>query len=287
MRLGVGGMIPPDPRDITAQHLRAIADLRLTGIGSRGTASELAGITAADCVELKALLRTAEMDLVQFAVGYGECLFDPDATVRDQLVELIGRGIEVGRALDAHFVLIRPGSLNADGSYAPDPANHTPDARERLIDTLGRVVARAEAEGVNVVIETHLLTIMDSPESNRDILAQVGSSRLSVVMDYVNHFQSMHQVYNNTERLNHIFDYMGPISQVAHCKDIRVSPGLVLHIDEDVPGEGELDMVTALQRWHDLHPDGYMLLEHLGNERYPHAAANVRRICDKAGIEIH
>ena len=56
----------------------------------------------------------------------------------------------------------------------------------------------------------------------------------------------MHQVYNNTERLNHIFDLMGPIA-----------------------------------------PDGNMLLEHLGNERYPHAAANVRRICQGAGIEIH
>ena len=121
MRLGIGGMLPPDPRDITEQHLRAVRDLKLTGIGSRAAARELSGITAADCVELKALLRTAEMDLVQFAVSYGECLFDPDAAVRDQVVELIGRGIEVGGALDAHFVLIRPGSLNPDGSYAPGP----------------------------------------------------------------------------------------------------------------------------------------------------------------------
>ena len=80
---------------------------------------------------------------------------------------------------------------------------------------------------------------------------------------------------------------MGPISPVGHCKDIRVKSGLVLHIDEEVPGEGELDIVTALQRWHDLEPGGYMLLEHLSSERYPQAAANVQRICADAGIEIH
>lgn len=80
---------------------------------------------------------------------------------------------------------------------------------------------------------------------------------------------------------------MGPISPVAHCKDLRVRPGLVVHIDEAAPGEGELDMVTALRRWHDLHPDGYMLLEHLDSHRYPRAAANVRRLCATAGIEIH
>ena len=249
MRLGVGGMLPPDPRDITEQHLRAIGDLKLTGIGSRAGAAELADITAAECVELRTLLAASEMDLVQFAVSYGECLFDPDAAVRDQLVELIGRGIEVGGGVEAHFVLIRPGSLNPDGSYAPDPANHRPEARERLVDTLGRVAARAEAEGVTVVIETHLLTIMDSPESNRDILADVGSDRLTVVMDYVNHFQTMRQVFNSTDRLNHIYDVMGSISGVGHCKDMVVDSGLTLHLNERMPGQGQLDMVTALRRW--------------------------------------
>jgi sugar phosphate isomerase/epimerase len=247
----------------------------------------LAAITAADCVELRNLLRTTEMDLVQFAVSYGECLFDPEAAVRDQVVELIGRGIEVGGALDAHFVLIRPGSLNPDGSYAPDPANHRPEARERLIDTLGRVAARAETEGMTVVIETHLLTIMDSPESNRDILADVGSDRLTVVMDYVNHFQTMHQVFNSTDRLNHIYDVMGPISGVGHCKDMVVDSGLTLHLNERMPGQGQLDMVTALQRWEEQFPDGYMLLEHLADDQYAEAAANVYAILSQAGIPTH
>ena len=128
---------------------------------------------------------------------------------------------------------------------------------------------------------------MGSPETNKEIITAVDSHRVGVVMDYVNHFQSMHQVYNSTERRNHIYDFMGPISSVAHFKDIRVSPGLVLHIDEEVPGERELDMVTALKRWHDLYSDGYMLLEHLGNDLCPRAAANVRRICAEVGIEIH
>lgn len=287
MRLGVGGMLPPDPRDITEQHLGSIGDLRLTGIGSHVNAGTLDTMSAAECFKLKTLLRDVDMDLAQFAVSYSECLFDPDAVVRDRVVKLIGQGLEVGGALDAHFVLIRPGSLNPDGSYAPDPANHTPQARERLVDTLGRVAARAESEGVTIVIETHLLTIMDSPESNRDILAAVGSDRLTVVMDYVNHFQTMHQVFNSADRLNHIYDIMGPISGVGHCKDMVVDSGLTLHLNERMPGQGQLDMVTALKRWHQQFPEGYMLLEHLANEQYPEAAANVHAILDEAGIPVH
>jgi sugar phosphate isomerase/epimerase len=114
--------------------------------------------------------------------------------------------------------------------------------------------------GQNVVIETHVLTITNSPEKNAEIIAAVGSPRMGVVMDYVNHFQALHQVYDSPARLNHIFDIMGPISFIGHCKDIRVRDGFVFHFDETVPGEGELDLAVALRRWHGLYPVGYLML---------------------------
>jgi sugar phosphate isomerase/epimerase len=287
MRLGVCGMVPSDFRTITHQHLEAIRALGLTAAAFHGVGDQLFDVTTAECDKVRTVYAEAEMDQPQFGIGFRECLFDHDDHVRAYAVSKIKRGIEVARELAACTCLIRTGSLGPAGSYSPCRQNLLPDSKERLIGTLKQIASKAEEEGVTIVIETHALTIMGSPEINSQIIAAVGSDRMGVVMDYVNHFQSMHQVYNSAERLNHIFDHMGPISPVAHCKDIRVRPGLVLHIDEEAPGEGELDMVTALQRWHDLDPDGYMLLEHLGAERYPQAAANVRRICADAGIQIH
>ena len=287
MRLGVCGMVPQDFQTITLQHLQAIRALGLTGAAFHGVGEQLFDVQTSKCKKVRTLFAQAGMDLPQFGIAFGGCLFDYDTEVCAYAIRKIGCGIEVARELNAHTCLIRTGSLNPAGSYSPCKENLLPESKARLIETLKQVAAKAELEGVTVVIETHALTIMDSPETNKEIIDAVGSDRMGVVMDYVNHFQSMSQVYNSTERLNHIFDYMGPISFVAHCKDIRVKSGLVLHIDEEVPGEGELDIVTALQRWHDLYPDGYMLLEHLGNDRYPYAAANVQRICVEAGIEIH
>jgi sugar phosphate isomerase/epimerase len=280
-------MVPQDFQTITLQHLQAIRALGLTGAAFHGVGEQLFDVQTSKCKKVRTIFAQAGMDLPQFGIAFGECLFDYDTEVCAYAIRKIGCGIEVARELNAHTCLIRTGSLNPAGSYSPCKENLLPESKARLIGTLKQVAAKAELEGVTVVIETHALTIMDSPETNKEIIDVVGSDRMGVVMDYVNHFQSMSQVYNSTERLNHIFDYMGPISFVAHCKDIRVKSGLVLHIDEEVPGEGELDMVTALQRWHDLYPDGYMLLEHLGNDRYPYAAANVQRICVEAGIEIH
>ena len=287
MRLGVVGMLPPDFREISDQHLAAIKALNLTGAAFHAPGEKLATVTAAECHKVRDTIAAAGMELPQFGIGFSECLFDPSPVVRDQVTSKIERGIEVARDLAAHTCLIRTGSLNPAGSYSPSRRNLTPEARALLVETLKRVAAKAESEGVTIVIETHLLTIMGSPEINRDVLQEVGSERMTVVMDYVNHFQNLDQVYNSAERLQHIFEIMNPISVVGHCKDIKLSPGLVLHIDEEIPGDGELDLATALKLWHDAHPDGYMLLEHLPNEKYPRAATNVHRILAEAGIPIH
>lgn len=287
MRLGVIGMLPGDFRDITADHLKAIQALGLTGAGFHAPGDRLSEVRTEECRRVRNLFAGAGVELVQFGVGFGECLFDPDVEVRDRVVGKIARGIEVSRELGAHVCLIRPGSLSPRGSYSPSPLNRTPACRERLVETLGRIARKAEAEGVVVITETHLLTILDSPETVRQVVEAVGSDRFRAVMDYVNHFQSLDQVYQSAERLGRIFEVMGPVCPVGHCKDLRAGDGLVLHLHEEIPGEGELDMAAALRLWHDLRPDGYMLLEHFPDEKYPLASRNVHRIAAEAGVEVH
>ena len=287
MRLGVCGMIPGEFVQTSGQDLDAIRALGLSGAAFHYAGDKMGQLSADDLRNVRQTFETAEMDLVQFGIGFGECLFDPDASVRKRVIEKIESGIEVARQLNAMGCLIRTGSLNPAGSYVPSRENRTPDARAQLVDTLKAVAAKAETEGVDVVIETHVLTIMGTPEINRDVLADVGSARMSVVMDYVNHFQNLDQVYDSTKRIENIFSIMNPISILGHCKDIKMSPGLVMHIDEEIPGDGELDLATALRLWHEAHPDGYMLLEHLPNEQYPRAAANALEVIRANNIPLH
>ena len=287
MRLGVVGMMPSDFRTINSEHLAAVRALGLSGVGFHAAGRGLAAVTSAQCSQVRNVFASAGMDIAQFGIGYADCLFAPEKSARDEVVGVIGRGIEVAEALGAHVCLIRTGSLSSRGSYFPAAENHSPESWQRLVETLRRIADKAESVGQTVVIETHLLTILNSPEANQKVLAEVASPRMMVVMDFVNHFPTVQHVFHSTERLHHIFDVMGPIAGVAHCKDIRFGDGLVLHIDEAIPGEGVLDMATALRRWHALDPDGYMLLEHLPNEQYPLAAANTRRIAAEAGVEIH
>lgn len=287
MRLGVAGMLPASLAEVTADHLHDVRKLGLSGAGIALEGSTLPQVAKTEVKRVREQFEAAGMDLVQLGVGYKGCLFDPDDATRAELCRQVYRGIEISHGIGALFTLIRTGSLSPTGSYSPCRANHAPECRPRLMDSLRRIAAKAEEVGQTVVVETHVLTIMNSPETNAEIIAEVGSERLRVVMDYVNHFQALHQVYNSTERLNFIFDMMGSIAPMGHCKDICVRDGFVTHFDEEIPGEGELDLNTAMRRWHELHPDGYMLLEHLPVTAYPLASQNVHRILRKAKIPVY
>ena len=287
MRLGVVGILPANPAEIRARHLAEIRALQLTGVGLSISASGSPPATAPVWQRVRRLFADEGIDIVQVGIGYQVCLFDPDDGARARLMEEIRRGLGIARALGAHVALIRSGSLSPNGPYSPHRDNHRPACRDRLLHSLRWLAKVAESLGQTVVVETHLLTIMRSPEFNRAIIRDVGSARLRLVMDYVNHFQTLHQVYESRARLRHIFDCMGPISAIGHCKDIAVRDSFVIHMDEEIPGEGELNLATALRFWHNERPDGYMMLEHLPNESYPLAAANVHRILEKAGIPVY
>ncbi|MEE2753783.1 MAG: sugar phosphate isomerase/epimerase family protein [Candidatus Latescibacterota bacterium] len=286
MKLGIVGMLPDDFRTHEPAHLEAISELGFTGAGFHFP-GELAGeIVPADIERELKLFSDHGIDLVQCAVTYRECLFDPNTSVRKAVARKIVKTAEIAAALDAHCFLIRPGSLNPRGAWTPHPDNHTPEAWALLIDTLKKVVPNLENHGVTAVMETHVVSILKDPETCRRLIDEIGSPSLRLVMDYVNHFESLSQVYDNRNRLDHVFSEVGASSPVMHIKDIAIGPGLVVHLDETVPGNGELDLTHCFQHFENLFPEGYGLIEHLKPDLIPEAAQNTRAILSEAGINV-
>ena len=286
MRLGIVGLCG-DFRTLTSEQIANIKALEFTGLSFHFASAEIPAVPPDACPRCVEMLETAKLDLVQFGITYNECLFHPNAAVREAGIVSVQRGMATAAALNAHHYLFRPGSLNPDGAWTSHRDNYLPESMERLIETLKPIAAHAEQHELTLVMETHAVSIMDSPETCREIVEQVGSERLRIVMDFVNHFQTLRQVYDSEDRLNHIFDVMGPIAPMAHIKDITVQNGLVLHLSEEVPGEGELNLGVALKRFDALYPNGYGLIEHLPAEKIPLANTNVRRIAAKNGVNIY
>ncbi len=286
MRLGIVGMLPGDPRSFTDDHFESIRKLGFTGAGFHLPGELLNEISDEDAAGCRQLFADQEVDLAQFAITYGDCLFDPDPEVRSGVASKVVRGAALAARLGANCYLIRPGSRNPAGPWTPHRENHTPEAHALLNRTLQEIANRTAALNVTTVVETHVVSILNTPAVCRQLIESVNSANIRLVMDYVNHFESIDQVYSDTERLNHIFETIGPFAPVCHVKDVAVGNRLVVHLDEAVPGQGELNLALALGLFHAHHPDGYALIEHLGPDLIPLAAANVRTISKRAGIPV-
>ena len=287
MRFGIVGLLPEDPREISRKDLDKIKALGATGACFHIPSEILLEWDNSNSTAVVQLYKNCELELAQLGVGYNECLFDPDTEVRATVRQKIFKGCAVGRDMEAGVVLIRTGSLSKTDLYSPAFKNHDSECLKILIEELSMIAEEAERFEVTVVIETHNLTILGTPELNRKVIKQINSKNLKVVMDYVNHFQSWEQVCQSSKRINFIYDIMGDISGIAHVKDLIAEDGFVVHLNEAAPGKGILDLITAIQRWDNLFPDGYMLVEHLPDEAIPEAARNVHDLATKAGVQIH
>lgn len=286
MRLGIVGMLPGDFRTCVEDHFEKIRGMDFTGAGFHFPGELVTEVTGSDTERCRSLFNANGMDLAQFSITYSECLFDPDLQAREKVSARIHRGAEICQQLGGTTYLLRPGSRNPGGSWTPHRANHTAEAMDLLIDTLRSIKTRLEDLGVIAVMETHCISILNTPETCRRLVEEVSSPNLLLVMDAINHFESLRQVYNSTEHFAHIFDHMGKLGPVCHIKDIAVDNGLVVHLSETIPGEGELDLHTMLQRFHGAFPNGYGLIEHLSVDQIPLAATNVIRIAGEAKVPI-
>lgn len=82
MRLGIVGLLPGDPRAVRGEHLQRVLALGVSAACFHAPAEALFAVTAEQLRECRRRYADAGLELAQLGVGYGECLFDPDATVQ-------------------------------------------------------------------------------------------------------------------------------------------------------------------------------------------------------------
>ena len=240
---------------------RKIADLGFTGMGLHynGDPTEQ---PVEDALRTKDLLAGHGIEIVQFWGKYPS-LITPDETVRREGVRLAQNAVHRAADLGAHMASIRPTSMHPTAQWGPHPLNYAPETEDRLVRSLSEIAEVADVRQIPVALEVHVTSTLRSAEVIRDIIERTGSSWIKVNADMVNFIPDFATAYNTTALINHVFDVLGPYIVNAHLKDIVVSPPLIVHIDEAIPGTGLLDWDTLFRRFEALLPEGYALIEHL------------------------
>jgi sugar phosphate isomerase/epimerase len=280
MKLGIVGLMPPDLRQVNQAVARRIREHGFTGV-SCVLANPLEW-TEPELARISPVLADEGITVAQTNPRY-EALVNPDDAARAEGIRVLSHACRCARWLGCDNVYVRPGSLNPRGHWTPHPENTHPRTIDRLVASLRAVAPAAEAAGVVLAIEGHVVSPLNTAESVRDVIEAVGSPALRFNMDPVNFIGTLHDAYYSGPFVEHLFDVLGTHTVCAHIKDLVVEDRLVLHLTEAVPGAGLLDQAWFLRLYERYCPDRFALIEHLPDDKVPAAKAAMDRAAAEAG----
>jgi len=125
----------------------------------------------------------------------------------------------------------------------------------RLKDSLTWLCKKAEQYGVYVALEPSLVDIVPSAKRAKDLIDQIASDRLKILLDPAN------LIANSSEE--DMFRYLGPHIAYLHGKDRKVNDTF-----GRVVGDGDIDWKKFLRLYHE-HAEGKpIILEYVKESNY-------------------
>ena len=279
------GLAPSGARDIDffqAAELQSIKDLGFSGIAPYVPGFEQ--FTPEQCSQAKAACEQARVDLVELG-QYMTNFIDTDPAVRQASIETTKQALERAQLMGCPVVIVGSGSFNPAQAWFDHKENHSWRSFEFLVQSLKEAVKTAESAGVDLALECHTYTALDSPEKVRDVVEAVGSPRLRVDLDPVN-WITYATYWDNGPYLHHMFDLLGDVIMGGHAKDARQEDGLIVHLNETYAGDGNLDYGVYLTRMDQLDPDTYLVMEHTEMDNVPAARDYILAQAEKVGVSF-
>ncbi len=282
MKLGLLGLIVSDLTDVNSNKIRWAAGLGFHGLGAHLTvpANTVSADTAAT---VKSVFADQGLEFLQLWGPY-PCIISPDEGMRQAGVAGAREIVKLAAKMGVPGAGVRPTSLNPHGDWWPHPDNHSQETEDRFAQSLAEIVETAGDYGVNIILETHITTVLNSPQRIKRIIDQTGSDRIKVNLDPVNFVGDLAAAFNPTPVIEEQFEVLGPYIDTVHVKDFYLEDRFILHLSETIPGTGMMDLDTVLQRTQALSPDMYAIIEHLPVDQIPLAKQNLMRRIDALGL---
>jgi sugar phosphate isomerase/epimerase len=284
MKIGLLGLVWSDWTDVDYNKIRFAHELGFHGVGAHLTVPA-STITDELAAHVKSVYDAQNMPLLQLWGPY-PCIISPDETIRKSGVEGARDLVRLAAKMGVPESGVRPTSLNPRGDWWPHPDNYKPETLERLVKSLSEILETAEELNIDVVLETHVTTTLNTAETIRKVIERTGSKRLKINLDPCNFVGDLQIACNPAPMIHHIFDVLEEYIATVHLKDYYTEDRFTVHIAETVIGTGMMDFDTILQRVNKVKPDGYVVIEHLPINLIALAKTNLTAKIKALGIPL-
>ena len=194
--------------------------------------SDLSEMTDDRSREIVATYRSRNIDVV--ALGVFTNLIEPDNTERVANLAYYERMMRIAALNGIPYLPTECGFIAQNRGVAADAYE---ERFAVLIDSLKHLSREAERHDVYIVLEPCVLDVVPSAKRAADLITQVGSDRIKILLDPAN------LIANSSEE--DMFRYLAPHVAYLHGKDRKVNDatGRLL-------GDGDVDWPLLLRLYH-------------------------------------
>jgi sugar phosphate isomerase/epimerase len=282
MKVGLLGLIHSDLTDVTFDKLKWALDLGFHAVGAHLSVPAGAVTPAAAAAARRAFDETG-LHFMQLWGPYPP-IISPDEDIRRAGVAGAQAIARLAASMGVRECGVRPTSLSSRGDWVAHPGNYLPETEDRLVHSLREIAVFAADHGVDVVLETHITSTLNTPETIARVIARTEAHNIRINLDPCNFVGDLHTAFHPQAMLNHLFDVLAPYIATVHLKDYLLEDRLVIHISETVIGTGLMDFDTILTRLHQVKPEACVVIEHLPVNLIPLAKRNLDDILRRMGL---
>jgi len=192
-------------------------------------------------------------------------MIGPEDDVRTKNVDYVCRQLALADAIGARCCVNYAGTRRPNDNHFFDPANFSPDVFDLIVQTARTVIDRVKPTQTKFTLEVMQTCPPDSVDNYLELIRAIDRPAFGVHLDPVNMLYSPRECLNSGKLLADSVERLGPWIASCHAKDIKVSDGLAVHLDECIPGTGLLDYKTFTASLKKLNRDVPLMLEHLRN----------------------
>lgn len=198
-------------------------------------------------------------------------MIHPDAVVRANGLAGLATLIRGSRGMGTRLVTLCTGTRDANDQWKHHRENASKQAWRDLLEEMGKAIALAEENDVNLGIEPELGNVVSSARLARQLIDELKSPRLRIVLDPANLFEVALPV-ERQEVIEQAVDLLGNRIAMAHAKDRRADGKFT------AAGSGVIDFPHFVQCLRSVGFDGPLVTHGLREQEAPGVAAYLRGV---------
>lgn len=275
----LGGPVPKSGYDSPESWIEAVR--------KKGYTAALCPVDETADVRLVDAYRQAAVtyDVVIAEVGVWNNPIHPDKEERKAAVEKCIRKLELADRIEARCCVNVSGSRGGESIGGPHEKNLTEETFHMIVETTREIIDAVKPSRTYYTLEMMPYAYPDSVESYLELIKAIDRKEVAVHFDPVNLMNSPGRYYGNADIIRDAFSRLGRFIKSCHAKDTMLESTLTLHIDETVPGRGNLDYRVYLKELSKL-DQVPLIMEHMDMDEYDEAAEYIRRTGREMGLEF-